>query len=174
LYKNFDKIFDTPSKDFEKPYHHFVIVCHGKLTRNDRNLLIEKARTRNVHVFEDVIKDVEANKRLSEELDKFRIPIAGLIEKRGTTNKLETICEAINGLDKITPCLVVKNQPYSIHQVTISSNPQQKSNKSIALPNNPLFDSKKYREFVLVPIPREKFVLIIPGTSFSIDLYIRP
>lgn len=34
-----------------------------------------------------------------------------------------------------------------------------------------MFDSKKYKHFALIPIPREKFTLVIPGTGIALDCF---
>lgn len=171
LCKNFDKIFDTQSKDFEKPYYHFVIVCHGKLTKGNRDLMLEKARNKNVHVFEDIINDIGAKKRLFEELEHLQISITQLIEKRGKVNPAQTVQETIMGLERVTPCYILDNHSHNLNQATITSM-ENTADKPIALQPNQLFNSKKYRQFAFVPIPRQEYVLLIPGTSFSIDLYL--
>ena len=170
--KNTDKIFDTPTSAVEKPYQHFIIIFDGNLSAGDKIIVDEKARRYNILVFENIKNNTEERRRLFDELNKLKISITGLIEKRGAVYPPETVQETILGLGKVAPVLILDNQPYPINQAILTSSSQTTQSESIPEQTKPLFNSKKYRQIAIVGIPREQYLLVIPGTAFALDVYV--
>lgn len=171
IYKNLDKIFDLPAKDLEKPYHHFIVIYKGQLTKGNKGLMLEKARLKNVHLFENLKSDQDELEKFYKELEDLKISISEYISRKGSINPAETVKETILGLGKITPVLIVANKPYHIGQATLTSGSQTVGKKDFAMSSGQLFDRKKYKHLAIVAIPREIFTLIIPGTSVALDIY---
>lgn len=169
--KNLDKIFDTPAPAVEKPYQHFIIIYNGKLSGGDKIIVDEKARSYNIHVFENMRNDTKEKERLDRELDQLKIAISGLIEKKGRIRPLETTQETILGLGKITPVLIIANQKYILNQVTMISGSQNIQEITAVIPHGLLFDSKKYKQLAIVAIPRKTYKLVIPNTAIALPIY---
>ena len=169
--KNTDKIFDTPTSAVEKPYQHFIIIFDGSLSAGDKIIVDEKARRYNIQVFENIKNNAIERRRLFDELDKLKISITGLIEKRGAVNPPETVKETILGIGSISPVVIIENKSFAINQATLTSGSQTFQDRPVLISNTQVFDSKKYKHLALVPIPRETFTLVIPGTSIALDTY---
>ena len=95
-----------------------------------------------------------------------------MIEKRGRANLAETVHETILGLGKISPILIIQNQPYPIDQPTLTFVSQIMQGKPLEKSPAHVFDSKKYKKFAVVPIPREEYVLVILGTNITLDVFL--
>jgi hypothetical protein len=172
LYKNFDKIFDLPSRDFEKPYYHFIVVYKGKMTRGNRDLILEKARPKNVHVFENLFQDNEAKINFNRELEKLKIPIDELIERRGTASQAETVQEAMTGLSKITPVLIVENLKLPLNDFNYKSS-NTITNVDVERSQASQYKKSKYSETALVVIPPMRYTLVILNTKNVVDVFLQ-
>ncbi len=172
IYKNLAKIFDLPSQDLEKPFHHFIVIYKGKLTRGNRLLMHEKAKSKNVHLFEDLQSDQGELERFYTELEDLKISISEYISRKGSVNPVETVKETIGGLGKVTPVLIIEKQQYPINQATLISGLSLPKENSLAMSAGQLFDSTKYRRYALIAIPEEIYTIVIPGTRIALDTYL--
>ncbi len=159
ILKNLYKIFDTPSSEVEKPYHHFLIVFNGKLSLGMRKIVDEKARLRNIHVFENLKNDQSEHQRLNKELEQLQIQLPDLIKRRGKANSANAIYDVLKGLDGVVPILVIQGNQHPISQSTLTSS-------SITIPQMPLssslngmFDTARFNGVALIPIPRKRLIL---------------
>lgn len=171
IYKNLDKIFVLPAEDLEKPYHHFVMIYGGRLSKGNSILMKEKARTLNVHIFENLKNEPEQLERFFRELEELKIDVPATLQRKAKINPAEAVTEAIIGAGSATPVMIVENQPFPINQATLTSGSQLPMGEQIAPPNRQLFDSKKYRQIALIPIPRRRYTVVIPGTGIALDSY---
>lgn len=171
IYKNLDKIFDLPSKDLEKPYYHFIVIYKGKLTKGNKKLMLEKARLKNIHLFENLKNDQAELEKFYRELEDLKISIAEYISRKGSTNPVETVKETILGLKEIAPVLIMENQKYALSQATMTSGYRTIKDISRVLPKGLPFDGKKYKQFAIFPIPREKYRIAIPDTKIALPTY---
>ena len=87
--------------------------------------MLEKARKKNVHIFENLKNNQEEFQKFDQELDTLKISISGYIKRQGGVNPAETVKETILGLGKITPCLIIENQPYRVNQANLFSGSQE-------------------------------------------------
>lgn len=169
LLKNLDKIFDTPSIEIEKPYHHFLIVFNGALSEGMKKIVTEKARRYNIHTFED-FRNVAEQNRLNEELERLRIGLPELITRIGKTDAANAIHDVLRGLRDVVPVLKIEGQPFPIGQSIVTSTPISISQTSLSTSPVGAFDSTKYEGFALIPIPREQFVITVPNTAISLGV----
>lgn len=172
LLKNLSKIFDTPSSEVEKPYHHFLIVFDGTLSSGMRKIVAEKARRYNIHIFEDFKNNKSEQQRLNTELQQLEIQLSDLIERKGKTNSVGVIHDVLRGLKDVVPVLVIRGHPYSINQSTLTSSAIPIPQRSLSSLTKGTFDTTKYEGFALIPLPRKRFVMIIPNTSISLDAFL--
>lgn len=170
IYKNFDKIIETPAELLEKPFKHFILIYNGGLTRGNQFLIEQKISSYNVKIFQDLKNNSGEVKRLFRDLEGYKLEIESLIERKAKVNLGETVKEAILGLGKVSPLMIVSNKPLKINQVTISSGSQGLKGTPV-MSSSQVFDSKKYKQFAIVPIPRETYTLVIPGTPIALDTY---
>lgn len=167
LLKNLDKIFDTPAEEIEKPYHHFLIVFNGTLSEGIRKIVAEKARRYNIHTIEN-LKNASEQDRLNKELEQLRIGLPELIKRIGKNDAANVIHDILRGLKDVVPVLKIEGQPFPIGQSTVTSVPMPVSQTSLSTSPMGAFDSTKYEGFVLIPLPREQYVITVPNTAISL------
>jgi hypothetical protein len=172
IYKNLDKIFDLPAKDLEKPYQHFIVIYRNSLSKGNKQLMLEKARKCNVHIFENLKNEHAQLEQLYKELEDLKIEISSYIERKGKVSPAETIQETILGLGKVAPVLIVENRLYHINGANLTSGFQTIQGKPAHSAIAQLFESKKYKQFAIVPIPRKICTLIVPSTAVAFQTYI--
>lgn len=172
LLKNLYKIFDTPSSEVEKPYHHFLIVFNGKLSSGMRKIVYEKARRHNIHVFENLKNDQSEYQRLNKKLEQLQIQLPDLIKRRGKANSANVIHDVLRGLKGVVPILGIQGHPYPISQSTLTSSPITISQTPLSSLLKGVFDTTRYTGVALIPIPRKRFMMIIPNTPISLDVFL--
>lgn len=172
LLKNIEKIFKPPSSEVEKPYHHFIIIFNGTLSAGMKKIVNEETRRLNVHVFEDLKNDSSEYQRLNKKLKQLQIQLPELVKRRAKADSVNVVHDVIKGLEGVVPILKIQGQSYQISQSTLTSSstiPQ----KSFSSRVKGIFDTNKHSGFALIPIPRKKFVLLIPNTAFCVDVFLK-
>ncbi len=82
LLKNAVKYFGTPSDEVQKPWHHFIVVLHGKLSPSDKKALDGIVNKHNVHLFEDLLSQKREQERFDEYLEKLARGILAIEERK--------------------------------------------------------------------------------------------
>lgn len=169
--KNLDKIIDTNSSEVEKPFRHFVITFDEVLKKGTKKIVNEKIRKYNISLYENLKNNKKLREDLDKELENLKIEISKLIEKKGSKKPRQTIKEIIHGLKKVNPVLILDKKSYPINRIALNEYSESTKDETISMPEEFLFSNKKYDKIAIIPIPREKYVFVIPGSSVAIDVY---
>lgn len=68
MFKNTCKYFETPSNLIIKPWHHFIIILKGKMSKGNRLALSNIMNRHNIKLFENIDNNKEEMNRLDKEL----------------------------------------------------------------------------------------------------------
>lgn len=168
---NLRKILGTPAQDLEKPYHHFIIIYNGKLTKSKKYLIRNEIRNYNIEIFENLKEEPEQAEKLFSRLESLKIDIAAYIERKGIANPAETVEETLAGLEKVAPVVIIINKKkYPLGQLSLTTSSKEISLIGSGKQTTKLFG--KYKGIAIVPIPSDRFVLVIPGTPYILDIYL--
>jgi hypothetical protein len=101
IFCNSNKIYGPPSDIVPKPWHHFMIIFKGKLSKGHKLSLFNLVNQHNVDVIEDIFGNEENKKALEAKLDTLKPDISQQIKNEMRNTPLgESLNTVLKGLSE--------------------------------------------------------------------------